>query len=145
MRSAAVNTIMQGIIKDFKDQKERERLQKMEEQMRQYVDEYHSLVLRCNALNGTKCKFSSMGNLESAEGSILNWLIGDLFVSCSYRNIVYAKLKPRQCSGFAWMGYLGDSKEVCRGKCHVLKLRTVPTIVIVHKFCASQDTQISYG
>ena len=71
MRSAAVNTIMQGIIKDFKDQKERERLQKMEEQMRHYVDEYHSLVLRCNALNG---KFSSMGNLESAVGSILNWL-----------------------------------------------------------------------
>ena len=73
VRSEAVNTVIQGIIKDFKDQKERERLhvQKMEEQTRQYVDEYQSLVLRCNALNG---KFSSMGNLESAEGSILNWL-----------------------------------------------------------------------
>ena len=42
VRSAAVNTVMQGIIKDFKDQKEQERLQKMEEQMRQYVDEYRS-------------------------------------------------------------------------------------------------------
>ena len=62
---------MQGIIKDFKDQKERERLQKMEEQTKQYVDEYQSLVLRCNALNG---KFSSMGNLGSAIGSILNCL-----------------------------------------------------------------------
>ena len=71
MRSAAVNTVIQGIIKDFKDQKERERLQKMEEQTRQYVDEYQSLVLRCNALNG---KFSSIGNLESAVGSILNCL-----------------------------------------------------------------------
>ena len=55
VRSTAVNTVMQGIIKDFKDQKERKRLQKMEEQTRQYVDEYQSLVLRCNALNG---KFS---------------------------------------------------------------------------------------
>ena len=71
MRSTAVNTVMQGIIKDFKDQKERERLQKMEEKRRQYVDECQSLVLRCNALNG---KFSSMGNLESAIGSILNCL-----------------------------------------------------------------------
>ena len=71
MRSAAVNTVIQGIIKDFKDQKERERLQKMEEQTRQYVDEYQSSVLRCNALNG---KFSSIGNLESAVGSVLNWL-----------------------------------------------------------------------
>ena len=73
VRSAAVNTVIQGIIKDFKDQKERERLQKMEEQTRQYVDECQSLVLRCtcNALNG---KFSSIGNLESAVGSILNCL-----------------------------------------------------------------------
>ena len=71
MRSAAVNTVIQGIIKDFKDQKEQERLQKVEEQTRQYVDEYQSLVLRCNALNG---KFSSIGNLESAVGSILNCL-----------------------------------------------------------------------
>ena len=71
VRSAAVNTVIQGIIKDFKDQKEQERLQKMEEQTRQYVDEYQSLLLRCNALNG---KFSSIGNLESAVGSVLNWL-----------------------------------------------------------------------
>ena len=79
-------------------------------------------------------KFSSMGNLEFAVGSILNWLffffrtrnqdmirgvtpvgaqqlIGDLFVSCSCRNIVYAKLKPRQCISFAWMGYLGTPRR----------------------------------
>ena len=42
---------MQGIITDFKEQKEKERLQKLEEQTRQYVDEYQSLALRCNALN----------------------------------------------------------------------------------------------
>ena len=71
VRSAVVNTVIQGIIKDFKDQKERERLKRMEEQTRQYVDEYQSLVLRCNALNG---KFTSIGNLESAVGSILNCL-----------------------------------------------------------------------
>ena len=35
------------------------------------MDEYQSSVLRCNALNG---KFSSIGNLESAVGSILNCL-----------------------------------------------------------------------
>lgn len=52
VRSTAVNTVLQGIIKDFNEQKERERLQKMEEQTRQYVDEYQSLVMRCNALNG---------------------------------------------------------------------------------------------
>lgn len=52
VRSTAVNTVMQGIITDFKEQKERERLQKMEEQTRQYVEEYQSLALRCNALNG---------------------------------------------------------------------------------------------
>ena len=57
VRSAAVNTVIQGIINDFKDQKERERLQKMEEQTRQYVDEYQSLVLRCNVLND---KFSTI-------------------------------------------------------------------------------------
>ncbi|XP_068726351.1 uncharacterized protein [Montipora capricornis] len=56
VRSAAVNTIIQGIINDFKDQNERERLQKMEEQTRQYVDEYQSLVLRFNALNGLRRK-----------------------------------------------------------------------------------------
>ena len=27
---------------------------------------------------------------------------------------------------------------------HVVKLRTVPTIVIAHTFCASPDTRISY-
>ena len=72
-------------------------------------------------------------------------LIGDLFVSCSCRNIVSAKLKPRQCSGFAWMGYVVGLEGGLQGKCHVLKLRTVPIIVTVHKFCASQDTQIFYG
>ena len=51
IRSTAVNTVMQGIITDFKEQKEKERLQKLEEQTRQYVDEYQSLALRCNALN----------------------------------------------------------------------------------------------
>lgn len=52
VRSTAVNTVMQGIITDFKEQKEKERLQKLEEQTRQYVEEYQSLALRCNALNG---------------------------------------------------------------------------------------------
>ena len=27
----------------------------------------------------------------------------------------------------------------------VLELRTVPTILSAHMFCASQDTQVSYG
>ena len=52
IRSTAVNTVMQGIIADFNEQKEKERLQKLEEQTRQYVAEYQSLALRCNALNG---------------------------------------------------------------------------------------------
>jgi len=52
VRSTAVNTVMQGIITDFKEQKEKERLQNLEEQTRQYVEEYQSLALRCNALNG---------------------------------------------------------------------------------------------
>ena len=56
VRSTAVNTIMQAIITDFKEQKEKERLQKLEEQTRQYVEEYQSLVLRCNTLNG-RCFF----------------------------------------------------------------------------------------
>lgn len=51
IRSTAVNTVMQGIIADFKEQKEKKRLQKLEEQTRQYVEEYQSLALRCNALN----------------------------------------------------------------------------------------------
>lgn len=55
VRSTAVNTVMQGIIADFKEQKERERLQKLEEQTRQYVEEYQSLDLRCNALNSKLC------------------------------------------------------------------------------------------
>lgn len=52
VKSTAVNTVMQQIITDFKVQKEKERLQKLEEQTRQYVEEYQSLALRCNALNG---------------------------------------------------------------------------------------------
>ena len=52
VKSTAVNTVMQQIIKDFKVQKEKERLQKLEEQTRQYVEEYQSLALRCNTLNG---------------------------------------------------------------------------------------------
>lgn len=52
VKSTAVNTVMQQIISDFKVQKEKERLQKLEEQTRQYVEEYQSLALRCNALNG---------------------------------------------------------------------------------------------
>ena len=52
VKSTAVNTVMQQIITDFKVQKEKERLQKLEEQTRQYVEEYQSLALRCNTLNG---------------------------------------------------------------------------------------------
>ena len=71
------------------------------------MDEYQSLVLRCDALNG---KFSSIGNLESEiqkhpklalffptqnQGMIRSvtpagaqQLMGDMFVSCSCINIV---------------------------------------------------------
>lgn len=52
VRSTAVNTVIQQIITDFKVQKEKERLQKLEEQTRQYVEEYQSLALRCNTMNG---------------------------------------------------------------------------------------------
>lgn len=52
VKSTAVNTVMQQIITDFKVHKEKERLQKLEEQTRQYVEEYQSLALRCNTLNG---------------------------------------------------------------------------------------------
>lgn len=52
VKSTAVNTVIQQIISDFKVQKEKERLQKLEEQTRQYVEEYQSLALRCNTLNG---------------------------------------------------------------------------------------------
>lgn len=52
VKSTAVNTVIQQIITDFKVQKEKERLQKLEEQTRQYVEEYQSLALRCNTLNG---------------------------------------------------------------------------------------------
>ena len=52
VQSTAVNTVIQQIITDFKVQKEKERLQKLEEQTRQYVEEYQSLALRCNTLNG---------------------------------------------------------------------------------------------
>ena len=55
VKSTAVNTVMQQIITDFKVQKEKERLQKLEEQTRQYVEEYQSLALRCNTLNGKIC------------------------------------------------------------------------------------------
>ena len=61
IRSTAVNTVLQQIITDFKAQKEKERLQKLEEQARHYVEEYQSLALRCNALNG------KMGDLVSKE------------------------------------------------------------------------------
>ena len=50
-------------------------------------------------------------------------LIGDLFVSCSCRNIVYAKLKPRQCSGFAWMGYLGGLQGGLQGQMPCAKIK----------------------
>ena len=52
VKSTAVNTVMQQIITDFKVQREKERLQKLEEQTRQYMEEYQSLALRCNTLNG---------------------------------------------------------------------------------------------
>ena len=37
--------------------------------------------------------------------------------------------------------------SILEKKSHVklLKLRTVPTIVTVHTFCASRDTRVSYG
>ena len=83
VRSTAVNTIMQGIIKDFKDQKERERLQKMEEQTRQYVDEYQSIE-----------------NLESSIGCILNWLF-------------FFGLEIKACSGVLHPQVLSSLWEIC--------------------------------
>jgi len=70
VRSTAVNTVLQGIIKDFNEQKERERLQKMEEQTRQYVDEYQSLVVRCNALNDEA--ESILNNMEEVTEQLLD-------------------------------------------------------------------------
>ncbi|XP_001637164.2 uncharacterized protein LOC5517192 [Nematostella vectensis] len=50
VKATAVNTVMQQIIGDFKAQKEKERLAKLEEQTRKYIDEYQSLSLRSRAL-----------------------------------------------------------------------------------------------
>ena len=52
-------------------------------------------------------------------------LIGDLFViiSCSCTNIVQAKLKLRQCSGFAWMGYLGGLQGGLQGQMPCAKIK----------------------
>ena len=70
VKSTAVNTVIQQIISDFKMQKEKERLQKLEEQTRQYVEEYQSLTLRCNALNGKdKIRLWSMSHFFA---SVLN-------------------------------------------------------------------------
>ena len=56
--STAVNTVLESIITDFKAEKERERLQKLEQETRKYVDEYQSLSLRCEALTGLYPSFS---------------------------------------------------------------------------------------
>ena len=61
---------MQGIIADFKEQKEKERLQKLEEQTRQYVDEYQSLALRCNALNSEYFVCHAWGSFKEAVWSL---------------------------------------------------------------------------
>ena len=50
--STAVNTVLEAIIKDFKAEKERERLQKLEQETRKYVEEYQSLAFRCETLTG---------------------------------------------------------------------------------------------
>lgn len=51
--SSAVNTVLKQIISDFLAQKERKRLEKLEQETRKYVDEYQSLTVRSNALTGT--------------------------------------------------------------------------------------------
>ena len=53
VNSTAVNTVLQAIIVDFNAQKEKERLQQLEEETRKYVDEYQSLCMRHSALTGT--------------------------------------------------------------------------------------------
>lgn len=56
INSSAVNTVLQAIIADFNAQKEKERLQQLEEQARIYVDEYQSLSMRSGALTGISIK-----------------------------------------------------------------------------------------
>lgn len=51
-KSSAVNTVLQQIISDVLAQKEQNRLEKLEQETRKYVDEYQSLSLRSNALAG---------------------------------------------------------------------------------------------
>jgi hypothetical protein len=53
-----VNTVLQQIIADFIAQKERKRLEQMENETRKYVDEYQSLSLRTNALAGSYAFYS---------------------------------------------------------------------------------------
>ncbi|KXJ16073.1 uncharacterized protein LOC110236326 [Exaiptasia diaphana] len=48
--SSAENTVLKQIISDFLSQKERKRLEKLEQETRKYVDEYQSLSVRSNAL-----------------------------------------------------------------------------------------------
>lgn len=78
VKSTAVNTVIQQIITDFKVQKEKERLQKLEEQTRQYVEEYQSLVLRCNTLNGKLVTVDSFMSTTKL---------------CSFRKIVPGKIE----------------------------------------------------
>ena len=56
-----------------------------------------------------------------------------------YTEIVVSQARP---------GGVGWSKKDCGlytlGRAHLCHLRTVPTIVIAHTFCASPDTRISY-
>jgi hypothetical protein len=58
VNSSAVNTVLQQIIADFIAQKERKRLEQMENETRKYVDEYQSLSLRTNALAGSYAFYS---------------------------------------------------------------------------------------
>ena len=50
--STAVNTVLQQIIASFKEEKEKERLQQLEEQTRKYVNEFEGLNMRQEILTG---------------------------------------------------------------------------------------------
>ena len=68
-----------------------------------------------------------------SEGS--GWMIK--LINNHYLNIV--KYQPMKGSS-----YINLPNELCNSAKGLINLRTVPTIVIAHTFCASRDTRISY-
>ena len=69
----------------------------------------------------------------------LSWEQVNLFGSC----VVPVKASMNEINVYLKCGLLTKWESVLH--CYVDNLRTVPTIVIAHTFCASRDGRISYG